>query len=302
MKKIHDLFSFRNYIITNVFPKRLKELRENSNLTQSDLVKKIDLSTTQSLSNYEKGRRKPDLETIILMARTFNVSTDYLLGNSDVSTPDPDIRMICEYLGLDEHTVYALRQIVEDIREDDYDTDCDKSVKMQIINRLLSDNSFLLNSVDNIRQEIAIKDSSIVNKCLPGKYSTYDLEEIFDSRESVAIDKQLKRQSRIGRFESTEEYNRLIESISKDISVLSKNAIKEIQKSKTAEEIADIINSINSKYLNTVIREYFMGIPLFNFLVNDPLDELLPYYDDLEEDSIITNIDLDDLTGKEDER
>ena len=36
---------------------------------------------------YETGRREPDIETLKILAEYFNVSVDYLLGNSDNPTP-----------------------------------------------------------------------------------------------------------------------------------------------------------------------------------------------------------------------
>lgn len=62
------------------FEENLKSLRERNNLSQIELSKKIGLSNV-TLSQYEKGVRKPDIQTLALIAQFFNVSTDYLLGN-----------------------------------------------------------------------------------------------------------------------------------------------------------------------------------------------------------------------------
>ena len=62
------------------FEENLKSLRERNNLSQIELSKKIGLSNV-TLSQYEKGVRKPDIQTLTLIAQFFNVSTDYLLGN-----------------------------------------------------------------------------------------------------------------------------------------------------------------------------------------------------------------------------
>lgn len=60
---------------------RIKELRENLNLTQTELGKKLNLSQI-TISGYERGYRDPDLETLLKLAKFFNVSIDYLLGAS----------------------------------------------------------------------------------------------------------------------------------------------------------------------------------------------------------------------------
>ena len=62
------------------FEENLKSLRERNNLSQIELSKKIGLSNV-TLSQYEKGVRKPDIQTLALIAQVFNVTTDYLLGN-----------------------------------------------------------------------------------------------------------------------------------------------------------------------------------------------------------------------------
>ena len=62
---------------------RLKELREKRRLNQEGLA--IELSVSQStISAYEIGERTPDLETLIVIAKFFDVSLDYLVGISDV--------------------------------------------------------------------------------------------------------------------------------------------------------------------------------------------------------------------------
>lgn len=37
-----------------------------------------------AIANYESGRNQPNLKDIIKLANIFNVSVDYLVGNSDI--------------------------------------------------------------------------------------------------------------------------------------------------------------------------------------------------------------------------
>ncbi|UUV26067.1 MULTISPECIES: helix-turn-helix domain-containing protein [Lysinibacillus] len=62
--------------------KRIKYLRERSKISQIDFAKKIGVSNAV-LSRYESGDRKPDYDTLQLIADFFEVSTDYLLGRTD---------------------------------------------------------------------------------------------------------------------------------------------------------------------------------------------------------------------------
>lgn len=65
---------------------RLKALRKAKDLTQKELADKISV-THVSISGYENGNRTPDTETLQALADFFDVTTDYLLGRSDVMNP-----------------------------------------------------------------------------------------------------------------------------------------------------------------------------------------------------------------------
>ncbi|MCS1384793.1 MULTISPECIES: helix-turn-helix domain-containing protein [Lysinibacillus] len=67
---------------------RLKKLRKEKKLTQTELGSKINV-TKVSISGYESGNRSPDTDTLQRLADFFEVSTDYLLGRTDnpVLTP-----------------------------------------------------------------------------------------------------------------------------------------------------------------------------------------------------------------------
>lgn len=67
--------------------KRLKDLREDHDLTQSQLAEIIHQSKS-NISKYENGQVEPNIQTIIALADYFHVTTDYLLGVSDVKNPN----------------------------------------------------------------------------------------------------------------------------------------------------------------------------------------------------------------------
>lgn len=62
------------------FGSNLRRIRKASGETQKELANAIN-STAQSISNYEKGLRSPDLETIRAIARHYALTTDDLLSN-----------------------------------------------------------------------------------------------------------------------------------------------------------------------------------------------------------------------------
>lgn len=61
---------------------RLKELREERNLTQWDVANGIQTSQ-RNIGRWEKGEVLPSSEFIVKLADFFQVSADYLLGRSD---------------------------------------------------------------------------------------------------------------------------------------------------------------------------------------------------------------------------
>ncbi len=61
--------------------KILKQLRELHNMTQKELADKVQV-TPKAISFYELNQREPSNELLKSFSKIFNVSTDYLLGNS----------------------------------------------------------------------------------------------------------------------------------------------------------------------------------------------------------------------------
>ena len=68
--------------------KRLVELRKASKLTQAELSEKIHISR-DTYAQYEIGRRSPDYETLKLLASFYDVSIDYILGQSNEPKQSP---------------------------------------------------------------------------------------------------------------------------------------------------------------------------------------------------------------------
>lgn len=66
---------------------RIKELRQNNNLTLKELGQKVGLATN-TISRYETGKREPKLETWQRLSDYFNVSVPYLQGFTNINTPD----------------------------------------------------------------------------------------------------------------------------------------------------------------------------------------------------------------------
>ena len=71
-----------NSVSMEKFTSRLKELRADKHLSQAELATATGL-TQGALTYWETGQRVPNAKAIIILARFFEVSTDYLLGEKD---------------------------------------------------------------------------------------------------------------------------------------------------------------------------------------------------------------------------
>lgn len=65
---------------------RLRDLREDADLTQEQLVKALGMHKT-TYTNYEQGKREPPFELVIRLAEFYNVSLDYIAGFINQTRP-----------------------------------------------------------------------------------------------------------------------------------------------------------------------------------------------------------------------
>lgn len=69
-----------------MFYPRLRDLREDMDLTQTELVEILDMHKT-TYTNYEQGKREIPFSLVIRLAQLYNVSIDYIAGL--ISEPRP---------------------------------------------------------------------------------------------------------------------------------------------------------------------------------------------------------------------
>ena len=71
--------------------KRLRELREDSDLTQLECAKLVYISKN-SYIRYENGERVPPLDTVKKFAEYYHVSIDYIAKSTNTPKPYPRIK------------------------------------------------------------------------------------------------------------------------------------------------------------------------------------------------------------------
>ncbi len=72
----------------NINISRIKEIREDRDLYQSDIAKILNITQSQ-YSLYENGIRLIPIDKLAVLAKYYNTSTDYLLGLTDERKPYP---------------------------------------------------------------------------------------------------------------------------------------------------------------------------------------------------------------------
>lgn len=65
--------------MNNILGKRIESERIRLGLNQIELAKKLNLSSSASISQYESGERTPSDDIKLKMAELFDCSIDYLL-------------------------------------------------------------------------------------------------------------------------------------------------------------------------------------------------------------------------------
>lgn len=91
------------------FGQRFKQLRQEKNLVQEKLAEKFFLNKS-SISRYERDKQVPELEQLQKFAEFFDVSVDYLLGNTDIRKIEPSKRQ-------DYHSSELIDLLPEEYRE-----------------------------------------------------------------------------------------------------------------------------------------------------------------------------------------
>lgn len=68
--------------------KRIRELREDKDLTQRQIAQILNMSQT-GYNQYEIGKNDISTQVLIKLANFYNISVDYILGLTDIMKPYP---------------------------------------------------------------------------------------------------------------------------------------------------------------------------------------------------------------------
>jgi len=98
------------------FGTKIIQLRDEQELSRKELSEKLGIAY-QTLSKYETDSRFPDRETLMVIADSFDVSVDFLLGRTTrrkIITEHDKLPLDCDGLSRDE--LSAVQNVIDVIK------------------------------------------------------------------------------------------------------------------------------------------------------------------------------------------
>lgn len=162
----------------------------------SKLASKANISKS-SISTYMSGDQCPSISLIVKLAEALEVSTDYLLGLSDLESPKEDLKTVYALTGLSDEAIIALKEIYDMSKQEDKEEKEFKPYKRtyNMINYLLANENrynlfiFLANYLffrDIYREAFELQKNS-KDKNIPAEQNVVILEDV----QKVELDKLL---------------------------------------------------------------------------------------------------------------
>ncbi|UOQ47208.1 helix-turn-helix domain-containing protein [Gracilibacillus caseinilyticus] len=97
-----------------ILGKRIRKLRQDKKLTMKQLGEKFSLAES-TISGYENGNRKPDMDLVIKLADFFEVSVDYLYGREEKQL-DHDNLFFFDMEGLTEEEINDIKRHIDYVK------------------------------------------------------------------------------------------------------------------------------------------------------------------------------------------
>lgn len=96
---------------------RLEKLRISRGLSKAELCRQIKMPQT-TYSGWSLGTREPDLETISMFAKFYDVSVDYLITGSDGGDFKKKVDSLIEdYISLDQEDQKTIEDLIKRMKK-----------------------------------------------------------------------------------------------------------------------------------------------------------------------------------------
>jgi len=119
------------------FATRLRELLGTPDVSQAKVAEYVGV-TRQAISSYSLGTSVPDIEKFIMIADFFGVSTEYLLGRTEIKKADATKQAVYEYMNLSEEAIDAIRRLRHGHLEQSFADDYKLTSKMEPLGEIFS--------------------------------------------------------------------------------------------------------------------------------------------------------------------
>lgn len=147
-----------------VFAERFSKLR--GEMTQDKFAKYLGISRP-TVGFYENGTRLPDALVLKQISEKCNVSSDWLLGLSDVNSNNSDIQSVCKFTGLTEGAIKTILSLYET----EHILDNDNAMNMaQVLSRMIEEPCFTpmledLQLFFNALYHVSLRDGTYGESC-----------------------------------------------------------------------------------------------------------------------------------------
>ena len=132
----------------NIFSTRLKYIRKNNKKTQQDMANFLNIQRS-TYGEYERGKIMPPMDKIQKLADYFDVSVDWLMGNTNFETHDErkkaatdvedisrNIKTMIEKLQKEQHALTFDGELLDEDSRELLISSLENSLKMaQMINK-----------------------------------------------------------------------------------------------------------------------------------------------------------------------
>lgn len=117
------------------FHQKIIKLRTQAGYSQETLAEKLNISR-QSVSKWELGITLPDTENLVAISDLFNVSIDFLLRDSKISTNKDNLdRVVFKFLGSAQE-IDSISKSLIDIMQDGIIDETEQTQMTEIIDTL----------------------------------------------------------------------------------------------------------------------------------------------------------------------
>lgn len=180
------------------FKERFSTLVDESGKTTRELAAEIGVSNPL-ISQWKNGKRTPNIASVIMISKYFNVSVDWLLGLEEKNnrSKNLDARVAAEYTGLTDGAVQYLNTIIRNIKNGvTYGQDIDVDIRIlsrlsemiesqELTNICLNLNDFYDAALEKAKKHLSLKAKFEEVKQKENPYALY--EAVYDSRPPIYI-------------------------------------------------------------------------------------------------------------------